>query len=54
MGGLGASSHQLQYVSNGEMQAHLAIVDLDRNVSHPEYRHVTKPTTIKVFVFDIV
>ena len=40
------------YVSNEEMQAHLAIVDLDRNVSHPEYRYVTRPTTIKVSVVD--
>ena len=31
------------YVSNKEMQAHLAVVDLDRNVSHPEYGYVTRP-----------
>ena len=37
------------YVSN---EADLAIVDLDRNVSHPEYRYVTRPTTIKVSVVD--
>ena len=33
------------YVSNKEMQAHLAVVDLYRNVSHPEYRYVTRPDT---------
>ena len=52
MGGLGASPHQLQYVSNGEMQAHLAIVDLDRNVSHPSTGMSPGPTTIKVSVVD--
>ena len=29
------------YVSYKEMQAHLAVVDLDRNVSQPEYGYVT-------------
>ena len=33
------------YVSNKEMQAHLAVVDLYRSVSHPEYRCVTRPYT---------
>ena len=33
------------YVSNEEMQAHLDVVDLNRNVSHPEYRYVTRPDT---------
>ena len=33
------------YVSNKEMQAHLDVVDLNRNVSHPEYRYVTRPDT---------
>ena len=33
------------YVSYKEMQAHLAVVDLDRNVSHPEYGYVTWPDT---------
>ena len=33
------------YVSNKEMQAHLAVVDLYRSVSHPEYGYVTWPDT---------
>ena len=34
-----------RYVSNEEIQAHLDVVDLNRNVSHPEYRYVTRPDT---------
>ena len=33
------------YVSNEEMHAQLADVDLDRNVSHPDYRYVIRPDT---------
>ena len=40
------------YVSNEEMHAHLAVVDLDRNVCHTEYRYVNRPDTIRVFVVD--